>query len=363
MKPHVCPVVRVGKTGKHPNADTLRIWNGPQGPICFKEGQFTEDSLAAFVPLDSLVDCARPEFNFLKADKEDSTIVRVRAIKLRGKPSVGLLVSVPEGLSVGDDASAALGVTRYVPPQTHSFGTDSSSAPAPKDVFGLSEYDVENIWNIDQFASLDGKTTSQTEMEWSLSEKIHGCNARFTYNKDGWHMGSKRRWVKLDATRPSVWERAFNNLCAGKSEDWLGDFKSLADRYVLFGEVYGSVQDLHYGANDTVKLVFFDMYDKTECKFVEANKVNWVLNQYGLPAVPDLGKVKGNLSLAVELARDMLNENPMSRMHPGTICEGIVIRPTFDDLLVNGNRGPVRLAVKVISDAYHQRNGAEDNVD
>ncbi len=363
MSVHVCPVVKVGRTGKHPNADTLRIWNGPQGPICFKEGQFAEDDLAAFVPLDSLVDSARPEFSFLKGDKEGQTTTRVRPIKLRGKPSVGLLVSIPPGLSVGDDASAALGVTRYVPPQTHSFGTDSDAAKAPVDVFGLSEYDVENVWNIDQFASLDGRTTSDTEMEWSFSEKIHGCNARFTKNAEGWHMGSKRRWVKLNKDRPSVWERAFNNLTSGRSEAWLGGLGFLAEKYVLFGEVYGSVQDLHYGHPKDVRVIFFDLYDKAENKFVEANRVNWLLNQYGLPTVPDLGCLKGRLYSAVETARLMLQDNEKSRLHPETICEGIVIRPRFNELLVNGNRGPVRLTVKVISDAYHQRKGAEDNVD
>lgn len=366
MSAHVCPVVRIGKTGKHPNADTLRIWNGPQGPIVFKEGQFADDDLAAFVPLDSLVDCSRPEFNFLKADKENSSTVRVRPIKLRGKPSVGLLVSAPAGLSVGDDASAALGVTRYVPP-THSFGTNTgNAAKAPSDVFGLSEYDVESVWNIDQFASLDGKVTSETEMVWSLTEKIHGCNARITKNADGMHIGSKRRWVKFDAEKPSVWERALAKLdCAYRPKElgWTRDFESLCEKYVLFGEVYGSVQDLHYGQPNDVRLIFFDLYNKETHRYEDGDRVRWILNQYGLPAVPSYGNFSGKLSNAVEYARDLNVSEPLSRIDGLTIKEGIVIRPAHADIMVNGNRGPTRLIVKVISDAYHQRKGAVDNAD
>ena len=365
MSVHVCPVVRIGKTGKHPNADTLRIWNGPQGPIVFKEGTFAEDDLAAFVPLDSLVDCSRSEFNFLKADKEGSTTARVRPIKLRGKPSVGLLVSAPAGLNVGDDASAALGVTRYVPPPTHSFGTDSNAAKAPADVFGLSEYDVENVWNIDQFASLDGKITSESELTWDFSEKVHGCNARITRTEEGFHIGSKRRWVKFDSEKPSVWERAFRaSIWNGeKSGQYMFDFQRLCEKYVLFGEVYGSVQDLHYGYPTDVRLIFFDLYDKKTHRFEEGNRVRWILNQYGLPAVPSLGRFTGKLSEAVELARNMLIEKPYSNIHAETIKEGIVIRPAHNDYMVNGNRGPTRLIVKAISDAYHQRKGGTDNAD
>lgn len=59
----------------------------------------------------------------------------------------------------------------------------------------------------------------------------------------------------------------------------------------------------------------------------------------------------------------LLIEKPYSNIHAETIKEGIVIRPAHNDYMVNGNRGPTRLIVKAISDAYHQRKGGTDNAD
>jgi len=113
MSTFKCPVVRIDKIGKHPNADTLCVWNGPQGPLVFKEGQFKNGDLAVFVPADSLVDLSRSEFQFLAGDKKEG-LFRVRGIKLRGVPSVGLLLDA-SGLNEGDDGAERYGVTKYVP--------------------------------------------------------------------------------------------------------------------------------------------------------------------------------------------------------------------------------------------------------
>jgi hypothetical protein len=49
------PVVRIGKVGKHPNADTLSITQAGGFPVIFRTGDFKEGDLAVYVPIDSLL--------------------------------------------------------------------------------------------------------------------------------------------------------------------------------------------------------------------------------------------------------------------------------------------------------------------
>lgn len=352
------PVVRIGKSAKHPNAETLRIWNGPQGPIIYRDGQFRDGDLAAFVTLDSIVDVSRPEFSFL-ADKAKDGKCRIRPIRLRGLPSVGLLVPVPPGLSEGDDASTALAVTKYEPPQVHSFGTDALAEKAPSDVFGLSEYDVENVWNIDQFSSLDGSITSETPIRWHISEKIHGCNARYTYSDGKFHLGSKRRWVKDDGK--NVWSIALRKLIDRVGED---ELKGLLKNFVLFGEVYGRVQDLHYGIPNDVDFVAFDLYEKAGSRFLSPRMLDKV---YGLPAkirvTPQTFDSFGTLRQVVDIlseAKKSMYSQFAAQNGVKQMSEGVVIRPQDSDILVKCRKGISRLLVKVVTDEYLQRqNGTE----
>lgn len=364
MKEQICPVVKIEKTGKHPNADTLRIWNGPQGPIVFKDGNFADGSLAVFVPLDSIVDCSRSEFSFLKADKEGQTTCRVRAIKLRGKPSVGLLVPVPEGFALGDNAAPALGVTKYVPPPTHSFGTDSNAVKAPSDVYGLPVYDVENVWNIDKFSTDDAKVNSDSKITWCASEKIHGCNARFTWADDKFHVGSKNRWVENNGK--NVWARALDNLLLDLDSAQLEEFILLLKEYVLIGEVYGSVQDLHYGVPNDVRFIGFDLYSKKDCKFMPAEFVFITLSKIGIDYPQYMYMFDVTLEEAVTKCKTILNSGVKSYLafangDPEQIPEGLVLRPMESEMTVNASRGPSRLIVKVIGEEYHQRNNGTEH--
>jgi len=361
-----CPVVRVAKSAKHPNADTLRIWNGPQGPIAYKAGTIADGSLAVFVPLDSIVDCSRPEFGFLKADKEGQTTSRVRPIKLRGVPSVGLLVPAGEGLNEGDDASAALGVTKYVQPQVHSFGTTSLAQKAPSDVYGLPTYDVENVWNIEKFAGPNG-INSDTKMDWHVSEKIHGCNMRITYADGKFHVGSKNRWVENDL-KSNCWTRAFAKVYDRLNDKEKVDFAKYCSTNVLIGECYGSVQDLHYGLPNDVDFVLFDVYGKKDCEFLPPDAVQEVHINYSVNRVPDLSHIiPPNVTLAeavdtVKQWEHRAKSRYAQKWHDvDQLSEGYVIRPLNDDLIVNGSKGPTRLIVKVINEEYHQRNNGTEN--
>jgi hypothetical protein len=86
------PVVRIGKVGKHPNADTLSITQAGGFPVIFRTGDFKEGDLAIYVPIDSLLPLDNPLFRFLaKAEPTPGSYHRLKALRLRGIFSRGLL--------------------------------------------------------------------------------------------------------------------------------------------------------------------------------------------------------------------------------------------------------------------------------
>lgn len=346
MSKFTCPVVRITKSGRHPNADNLSIFNGPQGPIVYTTGPIADGSLAVFVPRDSIVDVTRPEFSFLK-DRSKEEKIRIKPIKLRGIPSVGLLVPCPDGLHEGDDASIALGVTKWEPPQLHSFNTGANAVSGPR-VDGLEVYDVENYWNIDNFQSFDGRLKSDSQLTWHITEKIHGCNMKVTRHNGEVFIGSKTRWVADDGKNP--WSQAWRSFGHGFKGSFLDD-------YVVFGECYGTVQDLHYGVEGN-KFIIFDLYDKKNATFLSSAEISGhVPIEFRVPVIDTK---YSTLDEAIQYAKERLAAEPMSVLDKNTIKEGLVLRPHFGEYYVKCRGGIQRLIVKVISDRYHQRhNGTE----
>lgn len=109
-------VVRVDKIVKHPNADTLGIVNVLGGyPVLVKLGDFKEGDLGVYCTVDTLVPISRPEYKFLDTGR-GRTHERVKAKKLRGVFSMGLLVPLTFGAVEGEDVAGTIGALKYVPP-------------------------------------------------------------------------------------------------------------------------------------------------------------------------------------------------------------------------------------------------------
>lgn len=359
MSTFSCPVVKLEKFGKNPNSDTLCIWNGPQGPVQFKEGQFNEGDVACFIPADSIVHLDRSEFSFLRPDSGQGELFRLRGVRLRGVPSVGILLRV-DGIScvLGQDLSEHFGVKKYEPPQTHSFFTHSEQAVAPS---GISDqhYDVENLWHFENGKLMNvapGEEASVMDWvsDWDISEKIHGCNFRAVMTIDGQiHIGSRSRWVK--ETAGNVWWEAFNRH-RKLMEDLLGHFKG----HVFYGEVYGKTQDLHY-SEAGVNLRLFDMMNGASGVYESARSFECSLIPAGSSGllVPKLAFLQHTtFREAIETAKGMVSAP--SRIDGKELREGVVLRPYSSEQIVISPKGYTRLLTKVINPAYLSRaNGTE----
>lgn len=313
----------------HPNADSLSIVRIGGFTVCTQTAAWGANQLAAYVQPDSLVPVDRPEFAFLadqtaytarstKAQPGDpATHHRVTVRKLRGVPSMGLLVPAPEGAKVGDDAAPALGVLWYDPP----VNTDEAiSGP----IIHVPVYDVENLRHDLQALAGFG--------ELVVTEKIHGANARYTCVDGEFYAGSKSQWKRGPNT---IWHRAA--AAVPGIEAMCRQHEGL----VVYGEVYGPVQSLRYGKAEPT-LAVFDIYRGGAWE--SWGDLLFTAIHYGLPLVP---VVDGPGHFTVDQLLD-LAEGPSLIEDANHIREGVVVRNIRENRLQDGTRA----LRKIVSNAY-----------
>ena len=251
--------VRIGEIIKHPNADSLSITNIHGGyPCIFKTGDFNTNELAVYIPVDSLVPVARPEFKFLDGGK-GREFERIKARKLRGTFSMGLLVRAPVGAREGDDLQATFGIDKWLPEserepaQPNRVKKKVSLAVrvwfwflrliglAPPKAPSVPVYDIEGI------RKHSGVLVEGEEV--IVREKIHGMNSKFLHTGKRFYVGSRTQFRKGPSAWHTIAER--HNL-----EQKLRNYPNI----VLFGEVFGECQDLKYGVppSEGVRFVAFD---------------------------------------------------------------------------------------------------------
>ncbi len=94
------------------------------------KGQYRAGDLAAYLPEGSILPDTLIARLDLVGKLAGGAKNRIRAVKLRGCLSQGILVDVPPGLCEGDDASNALGVVKYEPAVPSAMG--GTLRPAPR---------------------------------------------------------------------------------------------------------------------------------------------------------------------------------------------------------------------------------------
>lgn len=299
-------VVRIGKIGKHPNADSLGITqvNGAY-PVIVKLGAFNPGDLAVHIPPDAIVDTRRPEFAFLA----DSTVVegkhshRVKFAKIRKVPSFGFLVPAPEGTVEGQDLREHFGITKYDPGPCYQMSGDVAGEHMKIPQEGVvPHYDIEGLR---KFGNL------MAPGEWvNVTEKIHGSNARFVYLDGELFCGSRTKFRKN-----SVWNRM-----AEKYD--LEAVLKINEGLVLYGEVFGpGIQDLTYGVTEPT-MVFFDVYDSRRGVWLDVADFEHFCTINNLPMCPLLYSGPYKESLMHELAEGLTVLGKDAHVR-----EGVVIKP------------------------------------
>lgn len=354
---HKVEVVHLDTIASHPNADRLQIIRLEGYQAIIKKGSFKEGDLAAYIQPDSLVLVDRPEFAFLKDPKKpDQTQVRIKARRLRGEWSMGLLIPAPVDAKVGDDIAEALGVTHYEPPEPNAT-TGGECEVAPRLVVlddGETEMREYPNYDVEAFRKYGRVVFEQDEPVW-VTEKIHGSNGRWLYDGERFHCGSHTKWKRAD--KNNLWWRAIVAYPA------LENFLFMNPGTAVYGEVYGQVQDLKYGTTKgEIRVAVFDILH--EGRWVNAEDAySFQPNPEGPPAstlpwVPilesDNGRISGPILNSGRFDFETLitlAEGP-SLIEGAKHCrEGIVIKP----LRERWDPKCGRVCLKIVSNEYLSR--------
>jgi len=311
---HTCDVVEV-KLMPHSNADTLSLVMVGDFQCAVRTADWKDGDLAVYIPPDSIVPETK-RFEFLGKHR------RIKARKLRGEWSVGLLIPAPDGAKVGDDYMEKLGVVHYEP-QIHGLFTAGGDNVTPPEGF-FPTYDVLNFRKYSRLFE-EGE-------EVVVTEKIHGANARFMCINDVMYCGSRKFWKKEDPK--NLWWKALHQDAA--LEAWLRHNQGLA----VYGEVFGQVQSLKYGStNGSIFFAAFDILRGDQwLNFDEAHDVGAPLTW-----VPLIYRGGFNKDQILEFA-----EGDSRWPRASHYLEGVVVKP------VNERTDPKigRVQLKVVGNRY-----------
>ena len=339
---------------EHPNADALELAQVGLYRAVVTKGAYRTGDAAVYIPEQSVLPTGLIEELGLTGRLAGSNSDRVKAVRLRGELSQGI-VCRPKALADVDLARAALdgtdfaellGITKWVPPIPPTMNGEVESAPEL-----LPWVDIENIQRFP-----DIFTPGEAVV---LTEKLHGSACLLTYlaEEDRVHVSSKGFGAKSLALKEdprNLYWRAMHGHgvaeVAARLADRLG-----ARRVGIFGEVYGAgVQDLTYGADGRRESLGYAVFDVS----AEIDgTVRWLdaaeLLGGELPLVPRLFEGAYDIDRVLEVASG--RETVSGRgLH---LREGVVIRPAVERYSpVTGGRA----IAKAVSAAYLTRKGGTE---
>lgn len=314
MSTHACPVIKV-ELLPHPNADALSLVKIGGWQVVVRTDDWKDQPLGVFIPPDYIVP-NDAKFSFLGDDR------RIKVRRLRGQYSQGLLLPAPDGAVVGTDMMVEWDITRYESP----CDTAGDAVPGPS-LFHAPVYDVESYQNFPD-AINPGEEVVATE-------KIHGANARYTFQGGVMYCGSRRQWKAEDKT--SAWWRALT--------DEMRAFLEANPGWVLYGEVYGPVQSLKYGKN-AATFAAFDIF--TQHNWAGYDRCRLLAERAGIEWVPEIRRGPFNAEVFKELA-----EGPSTVPGADHIREGIVVKAVRERPVLCIPYG--RAMVKFVSNAYLEK--------
>lgn len=325
MSEHYVNVVQIDQVLPHDNADLLEIVPLGGWQAVVKKGSFKAGDKAIYIEPDYIVPLDLEPFAFL-AKGTDRKVHRLKAVRLRGALSYGLLIPMPADLAgreVGDDVMADLRIERYEPTMKLAAADELDDADAPKT--HAPKFDLESLQRYGRLLELGEEVI--------VTEKIHGANARYVFIDDIFYMGSRTRWLRPDAETP--WGRAAG--ADPRIEAWCRTHPSV----VLYGEIYGAVQSLKYGcAGGEIKFAAFAASDHGD--WVNTSDL---LADETLPSAPMICRGPWNPDAILRLAEE---DSCVEGAPAGHIREGLVIVPAVE------RRDPRhgRVALKHVSNRY-----------
>lgn len=342
-------VTRIEEVVPHPNADRLDLVRIRGWKAVAAKGAHAAGDAVVYIPEDAVVPEPVLEAMGLVGKLAGKARNRVRAIRLRGELSQGLVMTLDQlralapaagedegALAPGTDVAEALGITKYEEPIPEHLAGRALPWPA-----WMRRYtDLENVKNFPGVLR-DGEPVVFTE-------KLHGACAAFGMAEEEGELRVASRNVCLAPDeRNAYWKAAAAHGIAEHLRALLAETGARAA--IVYGEVLG-VQDLKYGfTQGDPGFRWFDVALDGEYQDHDG-AAHRVLLGRALERVPVL--YEGPFGEAV------LAEHTDGRTTLGTghVREGVVVRPAAERYDVDSELG--RVILKSISGDYLTRKGA-----
>ncbi len=339
-----CKVVEVTVT-EHPNADRLEIANIQGYQTVVGKGAFTTGDLAVYLPEGSVLPDSLIEELGLVGRLAGKASNRVKAVRLRGVVSQGLLVPLSsphlsgvEEVLVGDDLTEPLAVTKWVPP----IPTQMQGIAVP--CTWTNGFDVES-WQSYPHVMQAGEAVH-------ITEKVHGTLCLLACHPEhGPAVASKGMLGKscFDLEAPdndrNLYVRAWHKH-GDALQRWCD---ANAAPIQVLGEIVGpQVQDLHYGLSEQTFLGF-----AVRCGYAKLtpSEAFATLNTLDIPTVPVLAD---NTPFVHEDVLELAREPSALG---GGLREGVVVASVV--LRSDPELGAAR--VKYVNPDYLTRSGGSEH--
>ena len=173
-------VVELEAPRPHPNADRLELVDVFGWQCVVGKGDFTQGDLAIYIPLDAIVPEPLAEEYGLEYLKKNG---RVRAVRLRGEMSYGILLALHDRpFRAGDEVSARLGITKWEPiePAYNNALQQKKAGHGKGSRKGITLnpwfHKYTDIENIKYFPS-----AFQEGEQVFITEKLHGSSVRYSH--------------------------------------------------------------------------------------------------------------------------------------------------------------------------------------
>jgi RNA ligase (TIGR02306 family) len=379
---HLIEAFRLPPLTKHPDADTLSVVKIPETEYTYvaktSEWEATVGEEVAWIPPESLVDVSRPEFAWLANEakyNENSEkdklgrYYRVRAKKIRGVQSYGIMVKLPN-IALPANLNEYLGVIHFEAPANtggNKNGIVTSNEVTTPPSGNYPKYDVESFMKYGRKIFKEGEAVYVTE-------KVHGANSRYTYKDGQMYCGSRTEWKKEFPSPPTltleeltvkvgdearakqIYDKAVTNFKPTKNMWWkaldntpgLKEFCEEYQGWCVYGEVYGQVQNLTYGARPGE--IWFAAFDilKPNGQWCGSDEFIACCQTFGIPTVP---VISSSLELNFE---QIINLASGASWVPGAnhYREGIVVKPVKERYHEHFGR----VMAKIISPEYLEKN-------
>ena len=346
MAEHKVLLAKVEEILPHTNADRLEVVRVLGWYTITQKGAFKVNEPIIYIPVDSILSeeletLLFPPDSKIKLDKR-----RVRAIKIRGTVSQGMVIPLKELVGnypklatkkLGDDVAEIINVTKYEPPQPPAYMGGNQVIKRKINPHFKEYTDINKV----QFYP----NVLMENEEVYVSEKIHGCSSRWGYLptepntllkkiRQFLHILPQYEWV-YGSHKVQLQDKPKNHKGYYSENVYyiIGEQYNLKDKLedgvVLYGEIVGKgiQKGYTYGHNEDYAFYAFDISINGE--YLNPAEFMKYCDRYNIPRVPVLYEGPYSTKLAWELASgpSMIMERDKTTQ---PIREGCVVKPVVN---------------------------------